>query len=214
MANMELEFSKVRNLIFDLGGVIINIDFDRTYNALARLADLSYEETLSFVKKEDLFYRFETGRLDEKGFFSLVRSSLCPGRDEEDVRQAWNALLMDIPRERIELLTRLRKKYRLYLLSNTNFTHILEVNNILSRNCGVPDLKDLFDKVYYSYEIDMVKPDVGIYRHVCEDSRLNPEETVFLDDMPPNLEGASHAGLLTLHVQPSPNSIIELLRNA
>ena len=209
-----MEFSKVKNLVFDLGGVIINIDFDKTYRALADLAGLSYEETLARVKKEELFYRFETGRLKESEFLSLVRDTFCPQREEEEIRQAWNALLLDIPRERIDLLLELRKKYRLYLLSNTNYTHILEVNNILANSCGVGDLKELFDKVYYSYEVNMVKPDIGIYQFVCEDSMLNPEETVFLDDMLPNLDGASNAGLNTLHVQPSPNSIIELLKNA
>jgi len=209
-----MEFSKVKNLVFDLGGVIINIDFDRTYRALATLAGLSYEDILARVKKEELFYRFETGKLEEKEFLSLVRNAFCPKSGEDEIRQAWNALLLDIPRERIDLLSRLRKKYRLYLLSNTNYTHILEVNNILANSCGVGDLRDLFDKVYYSYEVNMVKPDVGIYKLVCEDSVLKPEETVFLDDMLPNLEGASSAGLHTLHVQPSPNSIIELLENA
>jgi len=209
-----MEFSKVKNLVFDLGGVIINIDFDRTYRALATLAGLSYEDTLARVKKEELFYRFETGKLEEEEFLSLVRNAFCPKSGEDEIRQAWNALLLDIPRERIDLLSRLRKKYRLYLLSNTNYTHILEVNNILANSCGVGNLRDLFDKVYYSYEVNMVKPDVGIYKFVCEDSVLKPEETVFLDDMLPNLEGASSAGLHTLHVQPSPNSIIELLENA
>lgn len=209
-----MEFSNIKNLVFDLGGVIINIDFDRTYHALAALAGLSYEDTLALVKKEELFYRFETGRLEEREFLSLVRETFCPQHKEGEIRRAWNALLLDIPSERIDLLRRLRKKYRLYLLSNTNYTHILEVNNILNNSCGIGDLRELFDKVYYSYEVNMVKPDVEIYQFVCEDSKLKPEETVFLDDMLPNLAGASSAGLRTLHVQPTPKSIIELLEYA
>jgi len=210
---LPMDFSKVKNIVFDLGGVIINIDFDKTYQALAELSGLSLDEARQKSKQLELFINYETGRIEEQDFLNLVKESFCPNKSDTEIRQAWNALLMDIPVARINLLKKLKSKYKMFLLSNTNFTHILEVNNILHKTCGVEDLKQLFDKVYYSYEINLLKPHVDIYEFVCKDSGLIPSETVFLDDLPANLDGATKAGLNVLHVQ-EPMNILELLKNA
>lgn len=208
-----MDFSKIKNIVFDLGGVIINIDFEKTYQALADLSGLSLDEARQKTKEQELFIKYETGRIEESDFIALVKESFCPNKSDTEIRYAWNALLMDIPAARIELLRKLKSQYNLYLLSNTNFTHIVEVNNILHSSCGVEDLKQLFDKVYYSYEINLLKPHVDIYEFICKDSGLNPAETVFLDDLPANLDGATKAGLHVLHVQ-EPMNILELLKNA
>lgn len=208
-----MDFSTVKNIVFDLGGVIINIDFDKTYQALGDLSGISLEESRKIAKEKELFLLFETGQIPESEFFTLLRTSFKEGTQDEEIRNAWNALLMDIPIERIELIKNLRKKYKLFLLSNTNFTHILEVNKILAEAVGVDDLKHLFDKVYYSYEMKLVKPNVDIYKNLCQDAGINPAETVFIDDSPLNLDGAREAGLEVLHATHQ-NTILELLKDA
>jgi epoxide hydrolase-like predicted phosphatase len=208
-----MDFSKVKNIVFDLGGVIINIDFEKTYQALAVLSGINIDEARQKAKELELFVNYEKGRIEESDFIALIKESFCSGKSDLEIRHAWNALLMDIPIARIELLKKLKSKYNLYLLSNTNFTHIVEVNAILDKTCGVRDLKQLFTKVYYSYEMNLLKPDVEIYEYICKDSGLNPAETVFLDDLPANIEGAREAGLHVLHVQ-EPMNILELLKHA
>ncbi|MBX9850464.1 MAG: HAD-IA family hydrolase, partial [Cytophagaceae bacterium] len=125
---------------------------------------------------------------------------------------AWNALLLDMPLERIQLVQKLGKKYRTFLLSNTNDIHIQKVNQILFEASGMKKLDELFETAYYSYKINLGKPDVAIYEYVLKDKNLRPEETVFIDDNKDNIEGAKKAGLHVILVQDK--TIIELLKHA
>jgi putative hydrolase of the HAD superfamily len=208
-----MDFTGIKNLVFDLGGVIINLDFSKTYNAFAQLLEKTVEETVNTFEKEHIFKLYETGKLSYPGFLDSIRSFGSPSLREKDIVNAWNALLLDIPRERIELLQRLRRKYKVFLLSNTNFTHIEKVNEILFASSGVKDLKDLFDITYLSYEIELAKPHKDIYEFVQRDAKLNPAETVFLDDTEVNLMVPEASGWKTIHVR-EPLTIIELLKDA
>jgi glucose-1-phosphatase len=208
-----MDFSNIKNLVFDLGAVIINIDFKLTWQGFAALAGKEINDIIEQFEKEQYFIRYETGEMDEPEFFNLLRAEVCPDASDDQIRDAWNALLLDIPIERIDLLQDLREKYNLYLLSNTNQTHIDKVNDILFETAGIVNLDQLFEKVYYSYEIKMAKPDVEIYDYLAADSSFEPKETIFLDDNLANVQGAEKAGWNTIHVK-SPQTILELLVNA
>ena len=125
------------------------------------------------------------------------------------IQKAWNALLIRFPAERIELLKKLRQKYRLFLLSNTNAIHVVEFQKIYSNTFQNGSLVDLFDKVYYSNEIGMRKPNAEIYEFVLKDSQLLPEETLFIDDSLPNVEGAKQVGIQAIHLKPG-QTILDL----
>lgn len=210
---ISLNFSSIKNIIFDLGGVIINIDPKRTYNAFAKLSNSDLESSVAKFQELKVFEKYEAGEFTNSEFRNFLKSALNLSQSDFEIDQAWNELLLDIPPERIELIQKLRDKYKLYLLSNTNNIHIIGVNQILQESTGIPHLNHLFDKVYLSYEMKQSKPYVEIYERVLNEQGLVASETLFIDDNKDNIEGAKLAGLQTIFVE-SPFTILELLKNA
>lgn len=205
--------NQIKNIIFDLGDVILNIDVPLASQSFAELSGLSQSEILQIFREQDVFRKFETGHLSETDFRDFVRTILNQAAWEDAViDQAWNSLLLDIPSERIELLKKLAGNYRLFLLSNTSSIHITEVNKILFKATGVEKLDDLFEKVYVSYEMGLMKPSAEIYQQVLLEAGLLAEETLFLDDNLDNITGASAVGIQTIHVQ-KPTTILDYLKD-
>ncbi|TDE16368.1 HAD family hydrolase [Dyadobacter psychrotolerans] len=204
---------KIKNIIFDLGDVILNIDVPVASLSFAKLSGREQQEIISLFKEKDLFRQFETGTLDEKGFRDYIRELLVfPDWTDEMIDVAWNSLLLDLPPERVELLKKLRENHRLFLLSNTSSIHITQVNKILEAATGIEKLDDLFEKVYYSYEMGLMKPDPAIYLQVLSEQGLEAEETLFLDDNVDNISAASKLGIDTIHVQ-KPVTILDYLKD-
>ena len=205
--------SRIKNIIFDLGDVILNIDVPVTSRSFGKLSGKEEHEIVTLFKEKELFRLFETGLLDEDAFRNLVRELLqYPDWSSEIIDTAWNSLLLDIPPARIELIKELGKEYRLFLLSNTSSIHITQVNKILQAASGVEKLDDLFEKVYLSYEMGLMKPDPAIYLRVLEEQGLVAEETLFLDDNPDNINAASKLGIDTILVQ-KPVTILDYLKD-
>jgi len=205
--------SRIKNIIFDLGDVILNIDVPLASSSFAKLSGREQHEILTLFKEKELFRLFETGLVDEDAFRNMIRESLeFPDWSEEIIDTAWNSLLLDIPPARIELLQELGKNYRLFLLSNTSSIHIKQVNKILHAATGIEKLDDLFEKVYLSYEMGIMKPDPAIYLQVLEESGLVAEETLFLDDNADNIAAASKLGIDTILVQ-KPVTILDYLKD-
>ncbi|GAB2801318.1 HAD family phosphatase [Rhabdobacter roseus] len=203
----------IKNIIFDMGDVIINIDVPRTARAFAELSQQQEDELIELFQEKELFRQFETGHLDDAGFRSYVRELLRQEHwDEATIDKAWNALLLDLPPERVELIQRLGQSYRLFLLSNTSSIHVAEVNRILQQVAGVPSLTELFETVFLSYEMGLMKPDLAIYQRVLEQAGLVAEETLFLDDNLDNIRAAASLGIQTIHVQ-KPFTILDYLQD-
>jgi epoxide hydrolase-like predicted phosphatase len=204
---------KIKNIIFDLGDVILNIDVPVASLSFAKLSGKEQSEILTLFKENDLFRQFETGSLDESGFRNLIRKLVnFPDWTDEMIDTAWNSLLLDLPAERVDLLKKLRSKYRLFLLSNTSSIHITQVNKILEASTGEKNLDDLFDKVYLSYEMGLMKPDPNIYLQVLAEQNITAEETLFLDDNADNIKAAAALGIDTILVQ-KPVTILEYLQD-
>ena len=205
--------SKIKNIIFDLGDVILNIDVPVASKSFAELSGREQAEILTIFNENALFRQFETGQLDEIGFRNYVRKILnFSDLSDEAIDTAWNSLLLDLPPERVELLKKLSENYRLFLLSNTSSIHITQVNKILEASTGVEKLDDLFETVFLSYEMGLMKPDPKIYQQVLEQADLKAEETLFLDDNRDNIEAAAKLGIDTIHVQ-KPITILEYLKD-
>lgn len=210
---LDMKNEKIKNIIFDLGDVILNIDVPVASLSFAELSGKQQEEILTLFKENDLFRQFETGSLNEAGFRDLIRQLLdSPDWTDEMIDTAWNSLLLDLPPERVELLKKLGEKYRLFLLSNTSSIHITKVNKILEAATGVKKLDDLFEKVFLSYEMGLMKPDPKIYQDLLDEAGLVAEETLFLDDNLDNIKGAATLGIETIHVQ-KPVTIVEYLED-
>ncbi|MFN4147643.1 MAG: HAD family hydrolase [Runella sp.] len=204
----------IKNIIFDLGDVIINIDVPQTAEAFAALLQRPTEEIAELIKEHQFFKRFETGELDEIEFREQVRRVLRrPDWTDATIEEAWNALLLDIPSQRVAKIQELHQKgYRLFLLSNTNPIHVAATHQILKRATGVEKLDDLFEKLYLSYEMGVMKPDPTIYQKLLTDAGIEAAETLFLDDNADNIREAAALGIQTIHVQ-KPTSLVEYLKD-
>lgn len=212
----------MKNLIFDLGDVIIPIDLTAPVRNFAMLANMPEDEVRTIWKEHDLFNQYETGLIDDDAFRGHVRRLLHNRTNaldteasdrwaDEVIDTAWNTVLLDLPVERIERIKELTPKYRLFLLSNTSPIHIRQVNNVLIQ-LNQPTLEQLFERVFYSYAVRMAKPSPEIYRHVLTEAGLVAEETAFFDDNAANIRAAAGLGIQAVHVQP-PLTILDYLKD-
>ncbi len=184
-------------IIFDLGGVILNLQPDLTRDAFERLSGFRpgpREESLP------LFHDFERGHIGEERFRQGLRDLLGVPVHDDELDAGWNAMLLDLPPDRLTLLANLAKTKRIFLLSNTNSIHKRAFDRILSEAGLAAKFASVFESMYFSHEIGMRKPDAEIYRFVLEQNRLRPEETIFVDDMQVNIEQACALGIRGMHL--------------
>jgi len=198
-----LKLTNYRNIIFDFGGVIINIDPQLTVKAFMELCnDLSKNEA-NRVIKDPLFRQFEKGMISESqlrsGIYKILNIESLQFTDEEFDR-AWNAMILDLPKSRLDLLLTLSAEHRIFLLSNTNSIHMRKVSEVVQDTIQKDSINHYFENTYYSYLIGMQKPDREIFDFVLKENNLHPDETIFLDDFPENFSGAKEAGIDTLEV--------------
>ena len=189
-------------MIFDLGGVIIDLDFEASRREFSRLSGLTAAEVLvrtqGFVHFED----YETGAISSHAFRQKINHLLEMSATDLEIDQAWCAILGGIPVERLALLKKLQQKYRSFALSNTNEIHANNFDFLVKDTLGSEALfSEHFHKVYYSHEMKMRKPDEQIYRAVLDDQGLIPEETLFVDDTLDNIQVAASLGIHTLHLR-------------
>ena len=203
--------NKIKNIIFDLGGVIINLSVESTLKKIAELSGFPGDKVLEIYHSSPEFLAYEKGEITNDQFRESLRSLFGVKSDDPQIDLCWNAMLGDIPAERIELLKELKKKYRTFLLSNTNAIHLDCFTNIVKKAHGLESLDPLFHKAYYSHLMGMRKPDAEIYEYVLKENGLKAEETIFLDDNLANLKGAASVGIQTFHVS-HPDTIFSLFR--
>ncbi|MEQ1585609.1 MAG: HAD family phosphatase [Cyclobacteriaceae bacterium] len=199
----------IKNIIFDLGGVIINLSVEKTHQAFAALSGLPVAEIKTRVHHGAFFHEFEKGLITDSEFRDHLRDSLSMRVTDEQLDQAWNAMLLDIPLSRIQLLEKLKTGYTIFLLSNTNNIHLQCFNEIVRELTGKPAIDYYFHASFYSHLVKMSKPDEEIYQHVLLQHALVPQETIFLDDNKDNLVGANKVGIHTFHVE-HPDQIFSL----
>lgn len=185
----------IKNVIFDLGGVIINLDLNRTIREFNRISNVPFEQLYTQASQAELFNLFDKGKISEAEFFAQLKKLIGYNDQDEALHKAWNAMLLDVPERRLDVLVEMKHNYNTYLLSNTCETHITAFERDLHREHGVRNFNDYFDKVYYSCRIGMRKPDREIFEHVLAENSLKPEETVFIDDSIQHVQGAGACGI-------------------
>ncbi len=190
---------KIKNVIFDLGGVLLNIDPDAVARNLAGIG-LEPNKVFGCQSVKDLLLDFETGRVSTSEFRACMKKLV----DREDLDDAvfdkmWCSILLDFNPQSIETLLGVRQKYRVFLLSNTNQLHYDKFSADFCTHFGC-SFDSLFEKAYYSFQMGLAKPDTECFDRVLSDLNLMPSETLFIDDTTPNIESASLLGLRTLHV--------------
>lgn len=207
---MPIQANAYKNIIFDLGGVILNIDYDLTAKAFEQLGLPNFQHLFSKASQEMTFDLYEKGLISSDDFRDALNNSLKTPVRTETIDAAWNAMLLDLPSSRLELLKKMKGSHRTFLLSNTNEIHIHWFFNSLKHHFGIRDLSDYFEKVYLSYEIGLRKPDAAIFRHVLNENQLKPSETLFIDDSPQHIESAKKLGIHTYWLDVKTEDIITL----
>lgn len=189
----------IENILFDLGGVLLNIDMSKTREAFANLG--WKEEDWKGISGNGhlMFEHLEIGLDSPSQFREKIRGILPGNPTDGEIDHAWNAMLIDFPIETIDYLISLKARYRLYLLSNTNELHVQRFGNIFQLAYGYP-ISLLFEKCYYSNEIGYRKPNPEAFWAVIRDASLDPAKTLFVDDLEPNTETAKKLGMKTLHI--------------
>lgn len=193
----------IHSIIFDFGDVFINLNKQATQDQLANLGLQKWNSDL-----DALNISFEKGEINTTDFLEGLQKQL-PNASLPDIETAWNAVLEDFPEERLLFLETLSKKFRLFLLSNTDAIHIQKfeekVGNVFSTrfyNC--------FEKVYFSFNLGMRKPDTAIYTFVLNENKLTAQTTLFVDDKIENIGGAAKTGLKTWHLKVGQDDVVQL----
>lgn len=189
------------NIIFDLGGVILNLDYNRTAEAFKALGLQDFDLHYSQLQQTHLFDRFERGEATPQQFRNGIRNVFQKPLTDQQIDHAWNAMLLDLPIERLDLLSQLHSNQRLVLLSNTNAIHIEHFNNYLEQHHPDHELNTYFEQMHYSFEVGMRKPEQRIFQHVLTTHGFKPEETLFIDDSPQHIETARNLGIQTYHLR-------------
>ena len=192
------------NLLFDFGGVIIDIDYDRTPEAFRRLSRTGQAAEYTQASQVELFDLIETGRISPAEFRQGLRQLYDLDATDEQIDAAWHALLLDVPAERLALIAELRRQgHQTALLSNTNQLHIEEVNRRLAQQYGLKHgIADCLDRVFYSQEVGHRKPGEEIFRHALREMNWQPADTLFIEDSPQHIATARRLGLRVLHLAP------------
>ena len=189
---------KIKNIVFDLGGVLVDLDFKAAINGLQKAGFANVKEQLQSFDREGIFQKFELGEMTAEEFRTAIRENSTVTLTDEEIDALWNAMLLEIPREKLELILDLRGKYMVYLLSNTNPIHWDYVCKNAFNYRGFR-VNDYFEETFLSYEMHLAKPDKAIYEKVLQDANLLPEETLFIDDSEANCKAAEEVGIHAHH---------------
>ena len=188
----------IKNIVFDLGGVLVDLDFKAAINGLQQAGFANVKEQLQTLHQGGIFQKFELGEMSADEFRTAIRENSTVELTDEEVDNLWNAMLLEIPREKLELILDLRGKYMVYLLSNTNSIHWDYVCKNAFNYRGFR-VKDYFEETFLSYEMHLAKPDKAIFEKVLQDANLLPEETLFIDDSEANCKAAEEVGIHAHH---------------
>ena len=191
---------KIENIIFDLGGVLLDIDYNLTRTAFEELGIVDFDKMYSQASADKLFQKLETGEISEENFYKELNRCTGLHLSPDEIKTAWNAMLLSFREESLQFLDDSRSKYKIFLLSNTNFIHISSFTEIFHRKKRKKDFDKYFDKAFYSCEIGLRKPDAVCYEWVLKEIDVDAAKTVFIDDSELNIEAAKKAGLQTIHL--------------
>ena len=197
----------IKNIIFDFGDIFINLNKEATYKELAKLGVTSISEDMILT-----YHQYEMGLISTDEFVGFYQNKF-PQLQREDLVTAWNAILLDFPRQRLTFLKELvaLKKYRIFVLSNTNELHI----SWIQQDWGMElykDFKSCFEQFYLSHEINFRKPNANIYEFVLNKNNLKASETIFVDDLKENTEAAKELNINVWNLVPKKDDVVNLLK--
>ncbi|MCD8042506.1 MAG: HAD family phosphatase [Tannerellaceae bacterium] len=190
----------IKNIVFDLGGVIMTIDRDQAVKRFEEIGVKDAEKLIDPYEQKGIFLEVENGDMTQEEFRKALSEYTGKELSLEEVRYGWMGFVVDVPQYKLDYILDLRKNYNVYLLSNTN-PYIQDwARSTRFSEAGRP-INDYFDKMYASYELKMTKPDPEIFEYMLQDGNMNPDETLFIDDGKKNIEVATALGIHTYQPQ-------------
>ena len=202
-----MELKGIKNIIFDFGGIIIDIDYEAVRQAFIKIGMEDPKKYYEHEQHSKLVEDFECGLISADEFRQELISNMNAKVDFKTFDDAWNSIIKTIPQPRVELIDALRKKYKVFLLSNTNCIHYAKYTDDFKRSYN-RELIDLFDKAYFSYQMKLRKPDIKIFETVLIEQNIDPKETIFIDDSKINIEAAKLTGM-NIFYKPQKDELID-----
>ncbi len=190
----------IQNIIFDLGEVIVDLDFSKTEKAFQKLFPSLKNGIYTYQTQTAIFDELETGKISPDAFRAYLKALVNETVSNEDIDEAWNAMLINIPSRKLNLVQNLRKHYKTYVLSNTNEIHIQYLNQFLLPQHQLKLLNEVFDFVYYSHEMGIRKPNKEAFTYIIDKHKIKPSSCLFIDDKLENIETAKELGMYTWHL--------------
>ncbi len=188
----------IKNIIFDLGVVLLDVNYRHTIDAFSSLGLENPEEAFSKQKQDEFFRKYERGQISENDFLTGL-SARIGGADVNELRDAWCKMLGELPQAKFDLIKILSQNYRLFVLSNTNQTHQMWFEQKIDDQYGWKNFSECFEFIGYSHLINQRKPDKEAFQFILNKYKLAPEETLFVDDTMEHIEGARRLGVRVLH---------------
>lgn len=199
----------IKNIIFDLGGVLLDLSVDSTLASFSNLSGLPQKEIRRIFETSVEFEQYERGEISDTVFRDFIRVVYRLDATDQQIDTCWVAMLKELPKKKLELLQGIKNQYSTFLLSNTNSIHLSYFNTVSLAPFDKTSFGSYFHKDYYSHLMGKRKPDAEIYQQVLEENKLNPHQTIFLDDNVSNLKGAASLGIKTIHI-PTPDFLYTL----
>ena len=191
----------IRNIIFDLGGVFLNLNYQLTEDAFVAAGVTDFHSYFTQHFSNPLFEQLETGKISDADFYRGFREQTGANISDAIIREAWNAMLLDFPVARLQWLGEVRERYRIFLFSNTNQIHYDAFMDRFAKDYPGVDFNSYFIKAYYSQFMGLRKPYPEAFQFILDEQQLNPAETLFIDDTPKNITGAQAVGLQTIYLE-------------
>lgn len=193
----------IKNIIFDFGNVLFDLNLPNIEKGMKNLFGEQFEVAGQTLRKNNIFQLYETGGISTEEFVDAIHFAAPPHPSREAITAVWNSIFIAMPAERFEMLTQLRQRYKVFMLSNINDLHATWIDAYMLREHGVDNFQSqYFDGVYYSHLIRLRKPDLPAYEYVLSDAEITPESSVFVDDLPENIAAAERAGIRGLWHEP------------
>ena len=201
----------INTIIFDIGNVLIDIDYEVMVAEFAKIASVDFHQIVTYSHQDRVFDQYEKGQISSAQFRDTLRRYLKPGVTDEEIDAAWNSILIHYPAEKFELLKKLRSQYQIFALSNINELHIAAIDVQVQKQFGAADMSSYFDHAFYSHEMGHRKPEKEIYQIVLEERALEPSGTLFIDDKLENINAAAALGIRVHHLTDR-NTLLDLFK--
>ena len=197
-----MNHNNIENIIFDLGGVIINLDIEETFRKFSEISKKEINaEIFADHERFNFFREYEVGKIDDDEFRTSIKALVDFEIEDHLIDEAWIAMLQNIPSDRMSWIYKATQNYNCVVLSNTNHIHVNYFEEYFNRVTPYGYPRNVFQKLYYSHEIGERKPDATAFEYVLKDSGFNPERTVLFDDLKENLEAAGKLGIKMEYIE-------------